>query len=57
MSQITELLQGKHGDRIDYDRVLYDYPWIAETNHYCVLSPDSDGLLCGLLWQSFADGK
>lgn len=48
MSKIEDLLSEHHGDRIDYDNLIKDYPWIVEKNRYCVLSPDSDGLLCGL---------
>lgn len=47
MAVIQELLQGRN-ESIDYDLLLSQYPWIAERNKFCVLSPDSDGLLCGL---------
>ena len=51
--------------KIDYSALLKKYPWITEREHDCILSPDSDGLLCGLLmshylgWQirGFYDGK
>lgn len=50
---------------IDYVAVIKKYPWLAERNQDCVLSPDSDGLLCGLFtshhlnWKvrGFYDGK
>lgn len=48
MSKIEELLSERHDDRIDYDELIKEYPWIVEKNRKCVLSPDSDGLLCGL---------
>lgn len=48
MSQIEELLKDKHDDRLDFDELLTKHSWINENNRYCVLSPDSDGLLCGL---------
>lgn len=64
MSRIQELLQDKT-DIIDYNKIIKEYPWIVEKNHNCILSPDSDGLLCGLLmshllnWKikGFYDGK
>jgi hypothetical protein len=46
------LLEGRD-DRIDYDQVLAAYPWIAESGQDCIVSPDSDGLLCGLLMTNF----
>lgn len=52
-------------DTIDYKKVLKQYPWIVERGLDCVLSPDTDGLLCGLFmshylgWhiRGFYDGK
>lgn len=43
--------------RIDYNLLLQKYPWIIEPNQNCVLSPDSDGLLCGLLMSSYLNWK
>jgi hypothetical protein len=64
MARIQELLEGRD-DRIDYEDLKVGFPWIVERDKYCILSPDSDGLLCGLLmshflkWQvkGFYDGK
>jgi hypothetical protein len=52
-------------DSIDYSALIKQHPWITERDQNCVLSPDSDGLLCGLLvshylgWniKGFYDGK
>lgn len=52
-------------DKIIYENVIKKYPWIIEKNHKCILSPDSDGFLCGLFmskylnWNitGFYDGK
>ncbi len=52
-------------DKIIYDNVIKKYPWIIEKNQKCILSPDSDGLLCGLFMSNilnwnivgFYDGK
>lgn len=48
MPKIQELLATRHDEKIDYDKLISSYPWITERDRYCVLSPDSDGLLCGL---------
>lgn len=50
---------------IEYRDLITRYPWVIEREQDCVLSPDSDGLLCGLLmsyylgWRirGFYDGK
>lgn len=50
---------------INYQNLIAQYPWVIEREQNCILSPDSDGLLCGLLmshylgWQikGFYDGK
>ena len=51
-----ELLKGRT-DQIDYDEVIKRYPWIIEEEHDCVLSPDSDGLLCGLMMAKYKRWK
>lgn len=64
MSRIQELLKGKV-DKINYTEIIKNYPWIITENLKCIISPDSDGLLCGLLmsyylkWEiiGFYDGK
>ncbi|MCL2156784.1 MAG: hypothetical protein FWH54_02040 [Methanobrevibacter sp.] len=64
MSNIQDLLKDKT-DVIDYDKIIDQFPWIIEKDQNCILSPDSDGMLCGLLmshllnWKikGFYDGK
>lgn len=64
MSKIQELLSGRT-EQIDYKTIIERYPWIIKRNQFCILSPDSDGLLCGLFlstylnWEvkGFYDGK
>ena len=56
-SRIQELLKDRHEEKIDYDSILKKYPWIVEKNQCCVLSPDSDGLLCGLFMSKFLNWK
>lgn len=53
------------GGKILYDNVIKKYPWIIKKNQKCILSPDSDGFLCGLFMSNilnwnivgFYDGK
>lgn len=64
MAKIQDLLFDKQ-DQIDYNKLLERNPWIGLPNQKCILSPDSDGLLCGLFmshylnWEiiGFYDGK
>lgn len=57
MAKIQELLANRHDEKINYDKILQDYPWINERNRYCILSPDSDGLLCGLFMSKYRGWK
>lgn len=57
MSVGSEKLLADKTDQIDYPEVLRKHPWIAEEEHCCILSPDSDGLLCGLLMAKFKKWK
>ena len=56
-SRIQELLEGRREEKIDYDKLIKSHPWITEKNKYCILSPDSDGLLCGLFMSKFLGWK
>lgn len=56
MSKIQELLLGKT-DQIDYEKIIKDYPWIIKRGQNCILSPDSDGLLCGLFMSTYLDWR
>lgn len=52
-------------EQINYNKIIADHPWIVREKQKCILSPDSDGLLCGLFMSSvlgwtisgFYDGK
>jgi hypothetical protein len=67
MSKIQSLLLESSFDygTIDYKKIVELHPWIIQPNQKCVLSPDSDGLLCGLFmshylnWEiaGYYDGK
>lgn len=58
------MLAGRN-DVVDYSAVIKKFPWLVQKDQNCVLSPDSDGLLCGLFvshylnWKTrgFYDGK
>jgi len=47
--------QSFFNERIDYGNIIKNYPWIVERNQNCILSPDIDGLLCGLLMSAYLD--
>ena len=55
-ANIERLLSDKQ-DQLDYDDLLRKFPWIVEPDHECILSPDSDGLLCGLLMAKYKGWK
>lgn len=38
---------------LDYHNLIIQYPWVFEREQNCILSPDSDGLLCGLLMSHY----
>lgn len=65
MPTVHEKLNAYGTTQIDYRDVIARYPWTTERAANCVLSPDSDGLLCGLFmsfylgWKikGFYDGK
>ncbi len=44
-------------DVLNYSELIEKYSWILERDHYCILSPDSDGLLCGLLMSYYLNWK
>jgi len=56
MSKIQELLLART-DQIDYKKTVKDYPWIIKKEQNCILSPDSDGLLCGLFMSTYLDWR
>src|SRR3989338_8175313 len=38
---------------IDYTEIIEKYPWIIERDRKCIISPDTDGILCGLFMSAF----
>lgn len=54
MAKIQILLEREETyNTIDYNRIVADHPWVIKPNQKCVLSPDSDGFLCGLFMSHF----
>ncbi len=56
MARIQELLKGRE-EQIDYNAIVSRFPWIIENEQNCILSPDSDGLLCGLFMSHFLNWR
>ena len=54
MAKIAELLEGKN-EKINYSDLRNRHPWITKKKQKCILSPDSDGLLCGLFMSHYLD--
>jgi len=53
---ITEKLVDEQG-KIIYSNIIAKYPWIVAENQMCILSPDCDGFLCGLLMSAIFNWK
>lgn len=45
----------KQNNTLDYDAALKRFPWLVQKDQKCILSPDIDGLLCGLFCSQFLD--
>ncbi len=50
------MLAGRN-DVIDYAAIIERFPWLIQKNQNYILSPDSDGLLCGLFVSNYLKGK
>jgi len=44
-------------EKINYKNLIKRYPWIVQENQKCIVSPDSDGLLCGLFMSYYFNWK
>ncbi len=55
-SQAEKMLVDENGI-IDYEKIIKKYSWLIEKDQDCILSPDSDGLLCGLLMSHYLNWK
>ncbi len=40
-------------DKIDYKSIIEKYPWLIQKDMKCVISPDADGMLCGLFMSNY----
>lgn len=54
VSRIQELVAGRR-DRLPTDAILAAQPWLLQPRMKCIISPDSDGLLCALLMSHLLD--
>ena len=52
MPTLFDRLEGRN-ERIDFDCVATRYPWLYQADQDCIISPDSDGLLCGLFMSHY----
>ena len=55
-SKISTIFTGQN-DTIDYSAAIKKYPWLVKRDQNCILSPDSDGLLCGLFMSEYLNWK
>lgn len=44
-------------EKINYKEIISKYPWVVEKDHNAILSPDTNGLLCGLLMSNYLNWK
>ena len=47
-----KFLNGKD-QQINYSDIIDKFPWITERDHKCIISPDADGMLCGLFMSQY----
>lgn len=47
MSKIQKLLPNEI-EQINYKEIIEKYPWVVKKDQKCIISPDADGMLCGL---------
>jgi len=44
-------------EKINYEEIIKNYPWLIEGDQNCIISPDADGMLCGLFMSNFLNWK
>jgi len=44
-------------EKINYKEIISQYPWIAEKDQLAIISPDTDGFLCGLFMSNYLNWK
>jgi hypothetical protein len=42
---------------LQYNELIKKHSWILESNKKCIISPDVDGILCGLFMSHYFDWK
>ncbi|OGI16422.1 MAG: hypothetical protein A3J63_03985 [Candidatus Moranbacteria bacterium RIFCSPHIGHO2_02_FULL_40_12b] len=56
-SKIFRFNKNMNDDKINYDEILEKYPWLLAENQNAIISPDADGMLCGLFMSHFLGWK
>ncbi|MBI5574286.1 MAG: hypothetical protein HY919_07030 [Elusimicrobia bacterium] len=46
-----------NNDQLNYDALLTKHPWLIQKNQKTILSPDVDGILCGLFMSHYFNWK
>ncbi len=44
-------------EKINYKEIIEKYPWLIQKEQNCIISPDADGMLCGLFMSHFLNWK
>lgn len=57
MSKQDSLFINDKQEELNYAELIKKHHWIVKKNQNCILSPDSDGLLCGLFMSHFLGWK
>ena len=60
MSNITELIKRSHLEKptkININQINKKFSWIFEKDKNCIISPDSDGIMCALLMSKYLNWK
>ncbi|MFA5349123.1 MAG: hypothetical protein WC309_01990 [Candidatus Paceibacterota bacterium] len=42
---------------MDYGNIIKKYPWLIQKDIKCIISPDADGMLCGLFMSNYLNWK
>ncbi len=60
MSNITDLIKRSHLEKpkkINIKKINEKFSWIFEKDKNCIISPDSDGIMCALLMSKYLNWK
>lgn len=57
MTPQIQKMSAHRDSTIDYREIINTHPWLVKKDQECILSPDSDGLLCGLFTSHYLNWK